>query len=97
MSVAPWSGCNGLGGMPSPNPTGWRPGGGSRGDDMESDGASLNGPQPDEGENESSLGVSPTRSECGLEPKGIDRPNPTVGFFRLQADEQVTPRGPLWV
>ena len=36
--------------MPSPNHKGWRTGGGSHGDDMESDGASLTGPQPYEGD-----------------------------------------------
>jgi hypothetical protein len=32
--------------MPSLNHKGWRTGGGSHGDDTESDGASLTGPQP---------------------------------------------------
>ena len=39
--------------------------------------------------NESSPGVSPVPSECGLEPKGDDRPNPVVGFLPLQAEEEV--------
>ncbi len=38
---------------------------------------------------ESSPGVSPVPSECGLEPKGVDRSNPMVGFPRLQAREEV--------
>jgi hypothetical protein len=37
--------------MPSPNHKGVRPGGGSHGGDMESDGAALAGPQPYEGDN----------------------------------------------
>jgi hypothetical protein len=36
--------------MLSPNHKGVRPGGGSHGDGMESDGASLAGPQPSEGD-----------------------------------------------
>jgi len=32
--------------MPAPNHKGWGTGGGSHGDDTESDGASLTGPQP---------------------------------------------------
>ncbi len=48
--------------------------------------------------NESSPGVSPVPSECGLEPKGDDRPNLMVGFLRLQAEEEVKRRAarPLW-
>jgi hypothetical protein len=41
---------DGLGERPSPNQTGWRTGGGSHGDDTESDGASLARPQPYEGD-----------------------------------------------
>ncbi len=60
--------------MPSPNQKGWRTSGGSHGDDTGSDGASLAGPQPYEGEtNERSPGVSPVPSECGLEQTGIAR------------------------
>ncbi len=36
--------------MPSPNHKGWRTGSGSHGDDMESEGASLTGPQSYEGD-----------------------------------------------
>ncbi|WP_248910542.1 hypothetical protein [Halocatena marina] len=36
--------------MPSPNRKGWGISGGSHGDDMDSDGASLTGPQPYEGD-----------------------------------------------
>ena len=36
--------------MPSPNHKGWRTGGGSHGDDTESDGVSVAGPQPSEGD-----------------------------------------------
>ena len=48
------------------------------------------GLEPGHAPNESSPGVSPVPSECGLEPKGWDRPNPMVGFPRLQAREDVT-------
>ncbi len=36
--VWPCMECDGIGGMPSPNHTGWRTNGGSHGDDMDSDG-----------------------------------------------------------
>ncbi len=97
--------------MPSPNHTGWRTSGGSHGDDMESDGASVAGPQPSEGDKREFLRclaratlsrtrrktvsseMSPVPSECGLEPKGVDRPNPMVGFPRLQARQEVNRSG----
>ena len=40
------SDCYGIGERPSPNHKGWRTGGGSHGNDTDSDGASLAGPQP---------------------------------------------------
>ena len=75
--------------MPPPNHKGWRTSGGLYGDDTDSDGASLAGPQPYEGTNESFPGVLPVPSECGLKPKGIDRPNPMVGFHVFQGVEEV--------
>ena len=42
--------CYGIGEMPAPNHKGWRTSGGSHGDDTDSDGASLAGPQPYTGE-----------------------------------------------
>ena len=49
--VAPrTTGCYGFGEMPSPNHKGRRTSGGSHGDDTESDGVSLAGPQPYEGD-----------------------------------------------
>ena len=50
------------------------------------------GLEPGHAPNESSPGVSPVASECGLEPKGWDRPNPMV-------DSRVFRRGrrsPFW-
>ena len=47
------------------------------------------GHNPTRERNESSPGVPPVPSECGLEPKGDDRPNPMIGFPRLQAGEEV--------
>jgi len=47
------------------------------------------GHSPTRETNESSPGVSPVPSECGLEPTGDDRPNPMVGFHVLQAVEEV--------
>jgi hypothetical protein len=47
------------------------------------------GHSPTRETNESSPGVSPVPSECGLEPKGIGRPNPMVGFLRVHAGEEV--------
>ena len=47
------------------------------------------GHSPTRETNESSPGVSPVPSECGLEPKGDDRPNPMVGFHVLQGVEEV--------
>ena len=47
------------------------------------------GHSPPRETNESSPGVSPVPSECGLEPNGDDRPNPTVGFLRVYAEEEV--------
>ncbi len=38
--------------------------------------------------NESSPGVSPAPSGCGLEPNGIGRPNPMVGLLRVHAEEE---------
>jgi hypothetical protein len=65
--------CYGIGEMPAPN----RQGAVSNavyslhGDDTDSDGACVTGPQPySEGENESFAGMLPVPSECGLEPKG---------------------------
>jgi hypothetical protein len=49
------------------------------------------GHSPPRETNESSPGVSPVPSECGLEPKGVDRPNPMVGFHVLQGVEEVNP------
>ncbi len=46
--------------------------------------------------NESSPGVSPVPSECGLEPKGDDRPNPMVGFHVLQGVEEVNGNAALF-
>ena len=43
-------GCYGIGERPSPNHKGWRTSGGSHGNDTDSDGASLAGPQPYEGD-----------------------------------------------
>ena len=56
-------------------------------DDTDSDGTSLAGPQPSEGDKREFPGVSPVPSECGLEPKGDDRPNPMVGFLRYTEEE----------
>ena len=42
--------CYGIGERPSPNHKGWCTSGGSHGDDTDSDGASLTGPQPSEGD-----------------------------------------------
>ena len=47
------------------------------------------GHSPTRETNESSSGVSPVPSECGLEPNGDDRPNPMVGFLRVYAEEEV--------
>jgi hypothetical protein len=47
------------------------------------------GHSPTRETNESFPGVSPVPSECGLEPKGIGRPNPMVGFLRVHAGEEV--------
>ena len=51
----------------------------------------MTAPQPSAGENESFARVSLVPAECGLEPKGVDRPNPMVGFLRLKAEEEVNP------
>jgi hypothetical protein len=56
---------------------------------MESDGASVPGHSPPRETTESSSGVSPVPSECGLEPKGISCLNPMVGFLRVHAREEV--------
>ena len=64
----------GIGEMPAPNHEARRTSGGSHGDDTGSDGASLPGPQPYEGGNESSPGVPPVPSECGLEPRRLGQP-----------------------
>ena len=53
------------------------------------------GHSPTRETNESSPGVSPVPSECGLEPKGDDRPNPMVGFLRVHAEEEVKAAVPL--
>ena len=47
------------------------------------------GHSPPRETNESSPGVSPVPSECGLGPKGDRRPNPMVGFHALQGVEEV--------
>ena len=47
------------------------------------------GHSPTRETNESSPGVSPVPSECGLELNGVDRPNPMVGFHVLQGVEEV--------
>ena len=47
------------------------------------------GHSPTRETNESSPGVSLVPSECGLEPNGVDRPNPMVGFHVLQGIEEV--------
>jgi len=47
------------------------------------------GHSPTRETNESSSGMLPVPSECGLEPKGVDRPNPMVGFLRVYAEEEV--------
>jgi hypothetical protein len=52
------------------------------------------GHSPTRETNESSPGVSPVPSECGLEPNGDDRPNPMVGFLRVYAEEEVNPSLP---
>jgi MFS family permease len=51
------------------------------------------GHSPPRETNESSPGVSPVPSECGLEPEDCDSPNPMVGFPRLQAREEVNAVG----
>jgi len=59
--------CYGFGEMPAPNHKGRWTSGGSHGDDTESDGASLTGPQPyTEGENESFAGIK--RELCSRGP-----------------------------
>ena len=55
------------------------------------------GHSPTRETNESSPGVSPVPSECGLEPEDCDSPNPMVGFPRLQAREEVKIAGALVV
>jgi hypothetical protein len=52
------------------------------------------GHSPPRETNESSPGVSPVPSECGLEPNGDDRPNPMVGFLRVYPEEEVNPCEP---
>jgi hypothetical protein len=49
------------------------------------------GHSPTRETNESSPGVSPVPSECGLEPNGDDRPNPMAGFLRVYPEEEVKP------
>ena len=69
--------CYGIGEMPAPN----RQGAvtnmvcSSHGNDTDSDGACVTGPQPySEGENESFAGMLPVPSECGLEPERSGSP-----------------------
>jgi hypothetical protein len=73
-----------------PEPQGAVNCGGSPGNDTDSDGALLTAPQPYKGEK---TRVSPVclrvPLECGLEPKGIDSPNPADGFHVLQGVEEV--------
>jgi len=63
--------------MPSPNHKGWRTGAGSRGDDTESDGASVAGPQPYEGDKREfpRCAVGSSRVRVGTE----ERRPPTSG------------------
>jgi hypothetical protein len=49
------------------------------------------GHSPTRETNESSSGVSPVPSECGLEPKGVGCPNPMVGFHVVHGVEEVNP------
>ena len=51
---------------------------------------SLAGPRPYEGDKREFFpGMSPVPSECILDPTGVDRPNPMVGFLRVYAEEEV--------
>jgi hypothetical protein len=88
--------CDGIGEMPAPNHKGRRTSGGSHGDDTDSDGACLTGPQPYEGDKREfprcvagSLRVRVGTSNATL------GGNPMVGFHVLQGVEEVklaTPR-----
>ena len=65
-------GCYGIGETPAPNRQGAVTNAvcSLHGNDIDSDGACVTGPQPySEGENESFAGMLPVPSECGLEPK----------------------------
>ena len=75
--------------MPSPNHKGWRTTVVRTAMTRTPMGPHWPGHSPTRETNESSPGVSPVPSECGLEPKGIDRPNPMVGFHVLQGVEEV--------
>ena len=76
--------------MPSPNHKGWRTGGGSHGDDTDSDGASLTGPQPYEGDKREfpRCVAGSLRVRVGTLTAALSG-NPMVGFPRLQAREEV--------
>ena len=68
----PTRNCYGIGEMLAPNRQGAVTNAvcSSHGNDIDSDGACVTGPQPySEGENESFAGMLPVPSECGLEPK----------------------------
>jgi hypothetical protein len=90
--------CYGIGETPAPN----RQGAvtnvvySSHGNDIDSDGACVTGPQPySEGENESFAGMLPVPSECGLEPdRSVPQAgHPVAGCHGLQAVEEVTYSG----
>lgn len=56
---------------------------------MESDGASVAGPLPYPGDNESTPGMSLVPAECGLQPERPDYLNPMVESHVLQGVEEV--------
>jgi len=72
-----------------PEPQGMVNRGGSHGDDMEFDGASLTAPQPYEGDKREFPRCVAGSLRVRVEPKGDGRPNPMVGFLRLQKEEEV--------
>jgi hypothetical protein len=81
--------------MPAPNRQGavTNPVCSSHGDDTDSDGACVTGPQPySEGEHESFAGMLPVPSECGLDRNAVVRhgSHPVAGCHGLQAVEEVT-------
>jgi hypothetical protein len=79
----------GFGEMPSPNHKGWRTSGGSHGDDTESDGASLAGPQPYEGDKREfpRRVAGSLRVRVGTEERRL--PESDGRIPRLQAREEV--------